>query len=255
MQGIVQMFILCVKKAWRNKQISQNNLYEYWLSPCMTTILFCLMNKNQDVRLILAGVSVMILWSVNIFECAYIVIDEKVRGTLGYMLMSPFHTQFILFSEALSTVLFNVPVILVAGIVTYCICPYVLGWNMIIWFAAAYVLSILSIATIGVLIASLLLFTRSARGIMNIIEYPFFILSGLLVPVEKLPGWIGWISGLLPSTHAFDIFRAAVLGEKGGQMGSIAKCLLSMILLQVITGAVIAYTRRQVIVKGTMDVY
>lgn len=154
MQGIVQMFILCVKKAWRNKQISQNNLYEYWLSPCMTTILFCLMNQNQDVRLILAGVSVMILWSVNIFECAYIVIDEKVRGTLGYMLMSPFHTQFILFSEALSTVLFNVPVILVAGIVTYCICPYVLGWNMIVWFAAAYVLSILSIATIGVLIAS-----------------------------------------------------------------------------------------------------
>lgn len=134
MQGIVQMFILCVKKAWRNKQISQNNLYEYWLSPCMTTILFCLMNKNQDVRLILAGVSVMILWSVNIFECAYIVIDEKVRGTLGYMLMSPFHTQFILFSEALSTVLFNVPVILVVGIVTYCICPYVLGGNMIVCF-------------------------------------------------------------------------------------------------------------------------
>lgn len=90
---------------------------------------------------------------------------------------------------------------------------------------------------------------------MNIIEYPFFILSGLLVPVEKLPDGISWISGLLPSTHAFYIFRAAVLGEKSGQVGSMAKCLLSMLLMQVITGAVIAYTRKQVIERGTMDVY
>lgn len=255
MQRVLQMFVLCVKKAWRNKQISQNNLYEYLLSPCVTTILFCLMNKNLDVRLILAGVSVMILWSVNIFECAYIVIDEKVRGTLGYLLTSPFRTQYILFSEALSTVLFNVPVILVVVVVTYWIRPYTMEWSTILWFAAAYILSIFSIATISVLIAALLLFTRTARGIMNIIEYPFFILSGLLVPVEELPAWLRWISGLLPSTHAFHIFRTALHGEGGAQTGSIVRCLLSMILLQVLTGAVIAYTRKQVIVKGTMDVY
>ncbi len=253
--SIFGMMGMCIKKAWRNKQVSQNYLYEYILSPCVTTVTFCLMNKNQDIMIILAGVSVMILWSVNIFECAYMVIDEKVNGTLGNILLSPFYTQFILFSEALGSVIFNMPIILVVFGATYWIHPYTLEWKGMLWFMAAYFLFMISIAVISVLLAAVLLYTRSARGIMNVIGYPFFILSGLLVPVEKLPVCIRWISGWIPSSHAFDIFRIALTGKTEELLKSVGRCLGTILFLSLLTGMILAYTRRQALVKGTIDVY
>lgn len=250
-----KMFGLCIKKAWQNKQVSQNNLYEYLFSPCITTTIFCLLNRNQDIKLILAGVSIMILWSTNIYECAYMVIDEKVYGTLGNILLSPFPTQFILFSEALSSVVFNVPVIFMVFITTYWICPYTIEPNNIMWFAVAYILCILSIASISIFLATLLLLTRSARGIMNIIEYPFFILSGLLVPIEKLPVCVQWVAKLIPSTHAFYIFRITLNGNMEMIWGSVINCFVTIVLLQLFTNIVIHYTKKQILVKGIIDIY
>lgn len=253
--SIFCMMGMCIKKAWRNKQVSQNCLYEYILSPCVTTVTFCLMNKNQDIMIILAGVSVMILWSVNIFECAYMVIDEKVNGTLGNILLSPFYTQFVLFSEAVGSVIFNIPIILVVFGVTYWMHPYTLEWKVTLWFMAAYFLFIISIAVISVLLAAILLYTRSARGIMNVIGYPFFILSGLLVPVEKLPACVRWVSGWIPSSHAFDIFRIALTGKTEELFEKVGKCLSSIIFLCLLTSMILAYTKKQALEKGTIDVY
>lgn len=253
--NIYNMFRLCIHKAFKSKQISKNNLHDYIISPFLTSTVFCLMNNEQDIKLILAGVSIIVFWSINIFESSYLVIDEKAFGTLGSILVSPFRTQFILFSEVLCTIVLNIPAVIVVFLAGYCITPFTLSITELLGFGLAYLLSILSISTIGLLVATLLLFTRSARGIMNIIEYPFYLLSGVLIPIEQLPLFFRWISYLLPTTHAFHIFHSVLAGNIMEIKESLLKCLVGIIIFHFIIARVIHFTEKQILIKGTIDIY
>lgn len=252
---LFQMMLLCLKKALRSKQISKNNLYSYILDPFLTALTFCLMNSQQDMKFVLAGVSIIVFWSINIFECSYLVIDEKAFGTLGNILVSPFRTQSILFSEELCSMLLNIPTILVVFLAGYCIAPYKISVSEIGFLFLGYTLSILSIATIGLLIAILLLFTRSARGIMNIIGYPFYILSGVLIPVEQLPGAFKTIAMFLPTTHAFKILQISCTQNSNDVSGDIILCILEILILHVIISRIIRATEKKVIIEGTLDIF
>ncbi|MDX1450897.1 MAG: ABC transporter permease, partial [Acidimicrobiia bacterium] len=66
---------------------------------------------------------------------------------------------------------------------------------------------------------------RSARTFQNSLSYPFYVLGGVLVPVEMLPGWVqplsrgvflSWSSDLLRDSLAYPPvaslgFRVAVI--------------------------------------------
>ena len=110
--NVFKMFSLCFYKALKSKQISKNNIYNYVIDPFLTAVIFCLMNQKQDIRMVVIGISIMAFWSINIFECSYLVIDERAYGTLGSILISPFRTQFLLFSEIFTVMLLNIPVIM-----------------------------------------------------------------------------------------------------------------------------------------------
>lgn len=253
--NVFKMFSLCFYKALKSKQISKNNIYNYIIDPFLTAVIFCFMNDKQDIQMILIGVSIMTFWSINIFECSYLVIDERAYGTLGSILTSPFQTQFILFSEIFTVMLLNIPVIIAVFLGGYCIQPYSFSIEKWGFFLLAYFLCILSISSIGLMIAVFLLFVRSARGIMNIIEYPFYLLSGILVPIEQLPIPFQWISRCLPTTYAFRLFQMAFDKNIGGVGKNLFRCLAGIIIFHFFIAIIIKFTERQALIKGTIELY
>jgi hypothetical protein len=65
-------------------------------------------------------------------------------------------------------------------------------------FALAVPVTVLSLGLLGLLMASTFILYRHANALSNLLEYPIWVLSGLVFSISVLPGWTHWISLLLP---------------------------------------------------------
>lgn len=74
-------------------------------------------------------------------------------------------------------------------------------------FAAALLLSTLSILSLGFIIASLVPTARFAQPIGAGLLYPMVALSGLFFPIAELPRWLRMGSYALPTTHAVELMQ------------------------------------------------
>jgi ABC-2 type transport system permease protein len=81
----------------------------------------------------------------------------------------------------------------------------------------------LSLGLLGVVMASVFVLYRHANALTNLLGYPVHLLSGILVPVSLLPGWLHPLSWLLAPTWAAEAIRRAVLG--GQPLPAIGACL------------------------------
>lgn len=80
-------------------------------------------------------------------------------------------------------------------------------------FAAALLLSTLSILTIGFVIASVVRTARFAQPVSALIFYPMIGLSGLFVPVEAFPPALQYLAKMLPLTYVVSLLRGIWIGE------------------------------------------
>ncbi|MGC8943002.1 MAG: ABC transporter permease [Caldisericia bacterium] len=78
-------------------------------------------------------------------------------------------------------------------------------------FSFVFVLSTLSIFSIGFLIASLIKDPRTANTIAYIIYFPMLFLSGATMPLESMPKVMQTVSKILPLTYIVDLFKRSWL--------------------------------------------
>ena len=83
----------------------------------------------------------------------------------------------------------------------------------IVSFALALLLSTWSILSIGFVIASIVPTARFAQPIGALILYPMMGLSGLFVPIGKMPSGMRAVAELLPMTHSVSLMRGIWAGE------------------------------------------
>lgn len=74
-------------------------------------------------------------------------------------------------------------------------------------FAAALLISTLSIVSIGFVIASVVRTARFARPLASALLFPMLAISGLFMPVEALPAPWGGVAIVLPTTHAVSLLQ------------------------------------------------
>ena len=80
------------------------------------------------------------------------------------------------------------------------------------WFALAVPATVLGLGLLGFLLASSFVLYRHANALSNMLEYPVWLVTGLLVPLSLLPGWthpIGWV---LAPTWGVRAIRDSALG-------------------------------------------
>jgi ABC-2 type transport system permease protein len=97
-------------------------------------------------------------------------------------------------------------------------------------FVASIPAAVLSIGMLGLVLASALVLYREASAFSQALEYPVWLITGMLVPLSLLPGWIHPVAWALAPTWGMRAVRNSALG------GSVAGPFLAC------AGLTIAYT-------------
>jgi ABC-2 type transport system permease protein len=90
-------------------------------------------------------------------------------------------------------------------------------------FAVALPVAIVSISMLGLVFASVLVRYRQAQMLTNSLEYPVWLLAGMLMPLSLLPGWVHPISWILAPMWGMRAVRDAALG--GPALPAIGMCV------------------------------
>ena len=90
--------------------------------------------------------------------------------------------------------------------------------------AVALPVTVLSLGLMGLLLASTFVLYRNANAFANLLEYPVWLATGLLVPLSLLPGWVEPIAWVLAPSWGIDAIRDAAFG--GNAWPSIGMCAL-----------------------------
>lgn len=93
--------------------------------------------------------------------------------------------------------------------------PWLLG--------AAALATVFGLGMLGMVLASVFVRFRYANALTNLLDYPVWLLSGMLVPVELLPDWARPMSWLLPPTWGVRAIRESVLG--GEPLFAVGMCV------------------------------
>jgi ABC-2 type transport system permease protein len=94
-------------------------------------------------------------------------------------------------------------------------------------FVVAIPAAVLSIGLLGLLLASTLVLYREASAFSQALEYPIWLITGMLIPLSLLPGWIHPLAWALAPTWGMRAVRRAALG------GAVGMPLLACALLTV----------------------
>ena len=183
------------------------------------------------------GAGMMGIWSSTLFGSGGLIQWQRWQGTLEYVIGVPTPLIFVVLPMTLATAsigLYSVTTTLLWGWLFFDV-PFHLVHPL--WFVLAVPSAVLTLGLMGLVLASTFVLYRSASSLSQALEYPIWTITGMLIPLSLLPGWIGPIAWVLAPTWGMEAVRNSALG--GDVLGPLLLCLtlsvaytgLSMLLL------------------------
>jgi len=158
------------------------------------------------------GAAVMGIWSTTATSAGGAIQQQRWYGILELLVGAPAPLILVLAPITVA----------IAGIGVYSIASTLL-WGRLLFgvpfhvahpllFAAAIPAAVLSIGLLGLVLASTLVLYREASAFSQALEYPIWLITGLLIPLSLLPGWVHPIAWVLAPTWGMRAMRHAALG-------------------------------------------
>jgi ABC-2 type transport system permease protein len=161
---------------------------------------------------VLPGIIAMTLIFTSISSGVSIIWDREF-GFLKEMLAAPSSRLTIVIGRTLggsTTAIIQGLIILVLGILyTGTAIPSAIN---LLWVLAIMIILSCMLVSVGICVASLVTEIETFQLIMNILIMPLFFLSNALIPTNKMPSWLQFVSNINPITYAVDALRTFMLG-------------------------------------------
>lgn len=198
------------------------------------------------VGVLLAG-----FWSFTVWASAGILQRDRGDGTLAACLAGARDFRLVLAGRALASSLVSglLVVATITGVLLLLRQPIAVARPA--WALAGMAALFLSGLAIGAALSCLYLLSRNGPQISSALMYPVFLLSGLLTPMDWLPGGLRWISALISLRWAMDFLTSATTGAP--RFGALAMLVLLTLAYAVAGGFAYRYVDRLVREKGTLD--
>jgi ABC-2 type transport system permease protein len=178
------------------------------------------------------GSGLMGMWSSTLFGSGGAIQFNRWQGTLEVLVAAPASFLVVMVGMTMATAtigLYSVAATLFWGRVLFGVpLDFVHPWL----FALALPAAVIGLGLLGLVMASTFVLYRNANAFSNLLEYPVWLVTGLLVPLSLLPGWVEPISWVLAPTWGVRAIREAALG--GDAVGAIAMCLLLSVVYLVV---------------------
>ena len=178
------------------------------------TLAYFLFRDGHGGSLLVAALAsgVMGIWSTTTAQGAGALQTQRRIGILELLVgtPTPFWAVVLPITVAISAIgVYSLAIGLVYVRVIYGVAIVIHDWAA---FAVAVPAAIAAIGSLGFLFASVLVRYRSAFMLRNLFEWPVWMISGLLIPVAVLPGWLQPASWVFAPTWGMRALRHATLG-------------------------------------------
>lgn len=109
-----------------------------------------------------------------------------------------------------------------------------LGYKMrgnILGFIGAWFLTLVSMFSIGLLMASLCRTVKSVNAVTTLVYFPMLFLSGATIPYELFPGGLQKVANILPLTQGIKLMKAVSMGMEMDSIWKIVVLLVGITLV------------------------
>lgn len=165
--------------------------------------------KSRDF--VVPGLIVIFMTILGAVLTARSIVGEKERGNYEMLCTTPVRTDMLILGKILPyglIALFNVFLMTGSAILVFSI-PF---RGNIISLLLHSILFLFPTLAIGTMISTFATTELTAlTGSFMSTMLPSIILSGFIFPVENMPGWLQWVSNIIPATHFLRIIRGIFL--------------------------------------------
>ncbi|HKM13809.1 MAG TPA: ABC transporter permease [Candidatus Methanomethylophilaceae archaeon] len=236
------------------------------ISPFLMTMVMIFLSSGGTtiegpvvLQAVLGG-GVLGMWASSLFSSSSSVSFDRINGTFEPMIGSGTRIIYVLIGRSLWSTLIG----LLNAFIVFFIAELMFGTGMQIenpiLFFLTLLMTMLSLSSVGLLISSLFVLTRRGGIISSVLEYPLYVLSGALIPINKLPVLMRPISLTLAPTWGVDAMKYSALSDCPGMLGvslttNIFMCLALSAILILVSYLVMLYVERKVLKDGTATRY
>ncbi|GAA3117114.1 hypothetical protein GCM10010521_01040 [Streptomyces rameus] len=209
------LFLASLRFQWRLAPRSPGTLQVWATAPLFTAVFLSIAEHAHRTDLTSFSVvapTLMGQWALALGIAGEIITDERGQGTLEAVIATPCRLSVVVVGRICAVSLLGITAMAEAWLVAG------LGFGR--WIAVPHpvVLAVALLANAAAMagtasiLSSLFVLMPSARIVQNTLNYPLYLLSGVLVPLSTLPAWLRPLGRLVFLSWSADLFRAALDG-------------------------------------------
>lgn len=158
------------------------------------------------------------------------VIEDRHEGFLQGVLVAPVGRSSLVIGKLAG----GGTIAWLQGVVLLALAPFAgihLNWLGTIEAAGILALIALAMTGLGFGFAWKVDSTQGYHGVMNLVMFPLWLLSGALFPAAGAPGWLAWVMRLNPLTYGLAALRHALFSPLSGRQapGSPSYCVAILV--------------------------
>ena len=175
--------------------------------------LWMLKGRGPDYAIfVVIGSGMTGLWTTLLFNGGNSITGERWTGTLEPLVASPASLRVVIYGKVLA----NVTQSLLSMIGSYFLISFAMGYPLTLTYPGLFfvslVISVFSLVSFGLILASFFILVPDFARMVNTLEFPVYILCGFLFPIALLPGWTTPLSYLLSPYWAALALHGAAQG-------------------------------------------
>jgi ABC-2 type transport system permease protein len=211
-------------------------------------------NDPDRLAFVFVGSTFFLFVGQELYGISQTVLDDREHyRTLKYVYIAPSSIYMYLVGRGLAKVAetaVSIVVALAVGAIFLGISYSAFDLPLLL---VSLVLGVLGIATFGIMLAGITLLTaRHGFQMGESVAAIFFLLGGVVFPIQILPGWVQTLAYAVPVTYWIEAMRRSVIGD-AGQPNSYLATMPTEILLLYIVGTTLAFFALSIFVFQRFD--
>lgn len=195
--------------------------------PCVAFLLISLIAGNKaagNMGLTFLQSSYVALSTVGICCSAFMsipisLVEYRSSRVLKRMYYSPCSPARLLACDTISSGVMAVISTLILTVTAVLFFGYRMKGNVFVY-AGFWFLTMISMFSIGLIVASLCRTTKSLNVATSLLYFPMLLFSGATIPVEILPKGLRFFADILPLGVGINLLKSASIGQYGNEKSS-----------------------------------
>jgi ABC-2 type transport system permease protein len=233
------------------------------VAPFVFAVVALFIYGGDDGSVVLQAViggGVLGMWGNTIFGSGYSISYDRYNGTVEPIMLSPSNLADVIAGRSI----WNTFIGLINALLVFAVAELMFHTGLTvadpIAFFAMLVLTLGSLACIGLMFSACFIWTRRTSALFAVLEFPIYILSGAMVPVSVLPEGLRYISYVLPPSWGVDALKLSALGGYPEAIGTgiltdTVIMLALMIVYVIAAAALFRIIERNVRISGSLTRY